>query len=346
MKNFVVIVLLVAVVVLGGVCLNQSRQAARAQANAETLQRTVAELQADLAEQEKKATRLQNRLQDTRTEADVKSREVASIREALEETLTNQTRLAAGNAGETTNGKPSNPFAEMFKSPEMKEIIRNQQKGALGAMIDKNYARLFASLHLPAEKASALKDMLLNKQLEAAEMGMSMFSGDSDATRRADMVRQVKAASDAADAQIKDFLGPDDFAQLQGYEKSMGERMAVSGFKDQLSAGAGTLSGDQEQRLIQAMTEERQNFKFTADLGDKSKFDGDFASMFNEDKIGVYFQEMEKLNQQYVSRAQGILPPDQAAAFEKYLNNQQTLQKAGMQMAAKMFAPAKAHKEQ
>jgi hypothetical protein len=43
--------------------------------------------------------------------------------------------------------------------------------------------------------------------------------------------------SDAADAQIKEFLGDDNFVQFQAYEKSLGERMAVSGFKDQLGNG-------------------------------------------------------------------------------------------------------------
>jgi hypothetical protein len=38
---------------------------------------------------------------------------------------------------------------------------------------------------------------------------------------------------------------------------------------------------------------------------------------------------------------QSILSPDQLTGFEKYLKNQQVLQKAGMQMAVKMFAPAK-----
>jgi hypothetical protein len=98
---------------------------------------------------------------------------------------------------------------------------------------------------------------------------------------------------------------------------------------------------DQEQQLIQATTQERQNFKITTDFSDKSKFTGDFASTFTEDKMNGYFQELGQLNQQYLTRAQGILSPDQLTAFEEYLNNQQALQKAGMQMAAKMFAPAK-----
>ena len=63
------------------------------------------------------------------------------------------------------------------------------------------------------------------------------------------------------------------------------------------------------------MTQERANFKFTTDFSDKSKLTGDFASMLTEDKMNQYSQELERLNQQYLGRAQTFLSPDQFAAF-------------------------------
>jgi len=321
--------------------LHQTRKASQAQANAQALQQNVSDLQSSLAEQERQTTRSREQLDQTRADQAAKVQEAAHLRATLQQSLTNQAPRAISEAAAQTNSKRSNPFSEMFKNAEMKDMIKNQQKGVLGTMIDKNYGRLFSDLHLTPEQTSGLKDMILNKQLGAAEMGMSMFSGEDDASKRAEQVQQVKAASDAADTQIKQFLGDDNYAQFQAYEKTMGERMAVSGFKDQLGGGATALSGDQEQQLIQAMTQERESFKFTTDFSDKSKFNGDFASMFTEDKMNVYLQEFERLNQQYLGRAQTILSPDQAAAFGKYLSGQQAMQKVGMQMAIKMFAPAK-----
>jgi len=305
------------------------------------LQQDVSKLQSSLAAQEERTTRLREQLKETRADAATKDHEAAQLRKALQESLTNQTQRATAEAPAQTNSKPSNLLSEMFKNPEMKEMIKNQQKTAFGVMIDKNYGKLFADLNLTREQASALKDMIMNKQLEAASMGMSMVTDDLDAAKRAELVKQVKAASDAGDAQIKEFLGEGNFELFQAYEKTMAERMTVSGLKDQLGSGPTALTGDQEQLLIQTMTQERQNFKFTTDFSDKSKFTGDFTTMFNEDKVNEHFQQLGQLNQQYLARAQGILSPDQLTAFEKYLNNQQALQKAGMQMAAKMFAPAK-----
>ena len=165
---------------------------------------------------------------------------------------------------------------------------------------------------------------------------MSILSDDPGTTNRANLVQQVKATSDAGDAQIKAFLGDDKFAQLQTYEKSIGERMAVGDFKDQLGTGPNALNDAQEQQLIQVMTEERQNSKFTTDFSDESKFTDEFVSLVTEDKMKGYLQELSQLDQQYLMRARGILSPDQLAEFEKYLNTQQRLQTAGMQITVKL----------
>jgi hypothetical protein len=338
MKNLVIPILLAAAVIFGAISFLQTRKAAQAQARADALLRQVINMQSALDQQKSQTARLSDQLEEMRAASEATIREAVKVRQSLQETLTNQAHNATARASGRTN---SNPFAEMFKNPAMKEMIKNQQKTAMGAMIDKNYARLFSDLHLTPDQSAALKDLILNKQLGAADLGMSMFTDDQDPTNRAALGQQIKAANDAADAQIKDFLGDDNFTQYQSYEKSLGERMAVSGLQDQLAGGSTALTDDQQQQLIQAMTQERQNFKFTTDLSDKSKFTGDFSSMFTDDKIDTYFQESSQLNQQYLTAAQQILSPDQLAAFDKYLQNQQTMQKAGMQMAAKMFAPAK-----
>jgi hypothetical protein len=336
MKNLTIGILLAAALVFGGLYFQQTRRVSQMEASVDGLRQKLGELQSGIDAQDQQAARLRTQLKETRADAAANINEALQIKAALKPNPTNQAQAAT-----PTNAKPSNALAEMFKNPAMREMIKNQQKTALGGMIDKNYAKLFSDLHLTPEQSSALKDMILNKQLAGADMGMSMMSDDMDATKRADLVQQIKTQNDTADAQIKSFLGDDNFAQLQTYEKSMGERTTVSGFADQFASGPSALTDDQQQQLIQAMSQERQNFKFTTDFSDKSKFTGDMTSMFTEENMNTFFQESGQLNQQYLNQAQGILSPDQLAAFQKYLDNQQTMQKAGMQMAAKMFAPAK-----
>jgi hypothetical protein len=287
---------------------------------------------------------MRGQLAQARAETTAEVQEISRLKAAVQQGLTNQALAAQARPAIKTNSnsKPSGlmaPLAEMLKNPETKQMIKDQQKNVIGPMIDKNYGKLFADLRLTAEQASALKEMILNKQLSAADMGMSMLSGD--ATQRKELGDQIKAAGDAADAQIKQFLGDDNFAQLQAYEKTMGERTTVTQLRDQLASGPAALSDEQAQRLIDAMAQERQNFKFTTDFSDKSKFNGDFASMLTEDKMNTYFQELSALDDRYLAQAQTFLTSDQLAAFKTSLNSQQAMQKAGMQMAVKMFAPAK-----
>ena len=332
MKNVLIGILLIATGVFGVLFVQQTRKTDRAQAAIAGLQQQVNEQGTELARREKQMASLRNHLQDSRQETLTKASEAAVLQQAL-------TNRVSADAETSTNSKASNPLAAMFKDPAMKEMIVTQQKAALSGIIDKNYAKLFADLHLSPEQSAALKDLIKEKMSAGTEMGMSMLSEDMDAAKRADLVKQVKASTDAVDAQIKQFLGDDNYAQFQAYEKTQGERMAVSGFKDQLAGGSTALNPDQEQQLIQAMTQERQNFSFTTDYSDKSKFTGDFATYFSEDKINQFLQEQDQLNQKYLARAREVLSADQLDVFQKYLLNQQQMQKMGMQMAAKMFAP-------
>lgn len=348
MKNLLIGVLFVTTLVFGGLYFKQACQDAQVRAGTDELRQEVSDLQAKVTRQQKEETQLQEELRRASANAAANIQEEALLRASLMQSMTNRGAGASSSSGAQGGSGRSNPLgglSDMLKNPELKEMIKNQQKTAMSAMIDKNYGRLFADLHLTPEQSATLKDLLLKKQLDAMDGGMSLFLDGGDSTNRAQAVQQIKDASDAADAKIKEFLGDDNFAQFQSYEQSMGERMVVSGLEDQLAGGAAALSDDQARQLIQAMTQERQNFKFTTDLSNKSKVSADPTAMFNDDTVNTFLQEMGQLNQQYLTSAKSILTPDQLTAFDKYLQNQQAMQKMGMQMARKMFAPAKASGE-
>src|SRR5207302_7168919 len=127
-----------------------------------------------LDEQQNQATTLHEHLQSTRATAIAKADEVTQ----LQQVITNQ-------AAEATNS--SNPLAEMFKNPEMKELVHNQQKAFLAPMIEKNYAALFSGLRLSPEQSSTLKDMLVKKMMVGASLGVSMLGGETDTDKKADL---------------------------------------------------------------------------------------------------------------------------------------------------------------
>ena len=328
MKNLVIVLLVVTTVVFGGWYFSQQKKTGQAEAK-------VAELEAQLkkrqeadakvvAKKEKQVKELRGRLNDTTAVAVEKSSQVSQLEQALTAAKTNST---------------ANPLAEMMKSPEMREMIKTQQRTAIGGMVDKSYAGLFKELNLNPEQTVALKDLIMKKTLDATDMGMAMLGGDMDEAKRKELGRQIKETTDATTAQIKQFLGDQNYPQFEAYEKSMAERMQVGTFKEQMALGNTPLNPTQENQLVQAMSEERQNFKFTTDFADQSKFTGDFTQFFSDERLGQFAHEKEQLDQRSLVRAQQILTPEQYEVFAKSQTAQRDMQMLGLKMAAKMFGP-------
>jgi len=329
MKNAIIIILAALSITLGTMCFHQGRKAKEANTTIVKLKDNVVEIEQQLQEQQTAASNLESRLRQTRATAVAKADHAAQ----LEQTLTNAQTEAASKA-ESKN--PMAAMGEMFKNPETKELIKTQQKAVLGPMIEKNYGAYFASLQLTPEQSGTLKDLILKKSLVDAEAGISLL-GDSDSAKREETMKTAKDQKSALDDQIKQFLGDDNFTQFQAYEKTQPERMSINMFQDQLGAGPNALTQDQTDQLIQFMSQDRQNFKFTTDFSDQSKLSGDLASNFTEDKINQFQSEVEQLYNQYASQAQSILNPSQYESFLKFLKSQRDMQAAGLKMAKAMF---------
>jgi hypothetical protein len=314
MKNIALALFLVATLALGALAWHQRNQLAQTRMQLAEVQNQLKD-KSGADEQIARAERKSKVLQETLVETSKYATEQSQQAEQLQQSL----------AAAKTNG--ANPFAAMFKDPKMKEMIKSSQKAVLGPMLDKQYAALFQQLKLTPDQAAGLKDLLQKKMSAATDAGMSLLDGSLDAAQRADLAKQVKGQTDEYEAQIKQFLGDDNYQAFQAYEKTTPDRMTVSQFSDQLSGGATPLSPDQQQQLVQMVSDERNNFKWTTDYSNQNPPAGDYASMFSEDKINQF------------AKAQQILTPEQLASFQQFLTSQRDLQMAGMKMAAQMFAP-------
>src|SRR3954454_22517746 len=114
MKNIMLIILLAAVATLGSLYLGQRHKILEAETTIAALHLQQTELETRVEQQEQRTASLQTRLSDTRAKAVAKADQVTQ----LEQVLTNSA---------ATNAK-SSPLADMFKNPEMKELIKTQQK--------------------------------------------------------------------------------------------------------------------------------------------------------------------------------------------------------------------------
>lgn len=328
MKNIILGILVVATLALGGLLLQKNNQINQMQAKLEAAQNSLANLQASVDQREQQAAKLRENLEKTQLESAANAGTAAQLSIAL----TN--RVAAETP---TNAKPKNPFADMFKSPEMRDMIKQQQKTVFATMVDKNFNDFIKAQQLTPEQAATLKELIAKKMAAGTEVGMELMGGDLTAEQRTELMNKAKTSNDEVAAEIKDFLGTDAYTAYEAYEKTLQERMAISTFRDQLASGEMALNGDQESQLIQAMSEERQGFKFTTDFSKQNDFSQDMFGKFTEENTSRFMQEQDQLNQKYLARAQTILSAEQYAAYEKSLKAQQEMMRVGMKMAASMF---------
>jgi hypothetical protein len=217
-------------------------------------------------------------------------------------------------------------LAGMMKDPQMKEMIRAQQK----MMFNKMYGSLFKYLNWPESEQQALKDLLLDRQMAMADVGMSMMSGsDSD---RKQAVEKSQAIKSEYDKKIQDLLGSQDYPVFQQYEETQPERMQIQMFKDALSGGD-ALTDQQEDSLIAAMYAERKAAPASPLMNNQSPDPGQFT----EEKIAETIKQMEQLQQAYAKQAAAILTPAQLEQFTKWQQQWNAMVIGGMKMAAQMF---------
>jgi hypothetical protein len=335
MKNIVIAILLVATVALGAFCIHQQKQIAQTETQLAETETQLASVQSQLqdlsgadkqiAQAQKKSEILQETLVKTSAFADEKSKQAEQLQQKIADAKTNS---------------PMSGMAALFKDPKMREMIKTQQQAFMGPMIDKQYKDFFQQLNLTPDQAAGLKDLLQKKMLVGADAGMAMLDGSMDAAKRADLAKQMKSQTADYDAQIKQYLGDDNYKTFQSYEQTVPDRMAVSQFSDQMASSSTPLNADQQQQLIQAMHDERTSFKWTTDYSNQQKMpEGDMSAMFSPDKIDQFTKEKEQFDQQFLNRAQQILTPEQAAAYQSSQKLQRDLQITGMKMAAQMFGP-------
>ena len=220
----------------------------------------------------------------------------------------------------------------MMKDPQMKEMIRAQQK----MVLDQMYGPMLKNLNRPENEVDALKELLLQRQMALVEAGRSAMSASE--TERNASVEATKTLKEDYDKRIKDLLGPQDYEVFQQYELTAPERMQLQMFKGSLPADA-ALTDQQESDLLAAMYEERKAVPPSSLMNNKAPD----PSQLTEENIAEALKQMEQLQKRYAERAAAILTPAQLEQFTKWQQQLSAMQAAGLKMASQMFGNKAAH---
>jgi len=243
---------------------------------------------------------------------------------------------------EAANKKPESPapnamgetMAKMMKDPAMRDMMKSQARG----QVDFMYRDLMDMLNLPPEKRDALTKILTDRAGIGMEMGKAMMSGKkpTEEEKKAQTEALAKMTTET-DKALKELLGDEDYPKFDQFEKSQPERMQLNSLNAQLKDAGLELAPETETQLMDAMYEERTQFKFDNDMGNQKNTD---MSRLTPENIQRYQEQTAILRSQIYDRASKILSPEQLPVFKKSQDTQAAMEKMGMEMAGKMFQPA------
>jgi uncharacterized protein YdbL (DUF1318 family) len=339
MKAKLVALLLILMLALVGVCVWQQGELRRTKARLAQAQN---EIQAEIrarADQETKAAALERRQAGLDQQVSEFTGLVGNLRASEAKNGSNYVRLLKNtNAtndpaeGGLFGGKGmAGMYSKMMKDPAMKEMMRSSQKAAMNTM----YGSLFKELNLSADQKEKLTGLLLDQQMQSMESAGVMFEKDG----KPDLGKIGEAARDSqrqSDENIKTLLGDEKFAQYEEYKKTMGERMEMDQFKQQMEGTDSALKDDQLKQLMSMIKDEREKSP-PGIADDPNESVANLEKLVSGDSMEKQMQGQEDFNRRVLERARLVLSADQLKAYADFQNQQLSMQKFGMKMAREMF---------
>ena len=349
MKKIITGVLAVTTVALGVVCAVQWKQL---RAGNERVRAVEESRRAEMAMHEAQSTRVKE-LERAKERLDQQVQEFTAVTTMLRTNevqqqsnltaLAEQVRTAGKNGASTGDGKSGafgknmgDMLGKMMKDPAMREMMRGQQKAAVNMM----YSGLFKDLNLSAEEKEKFSGILTESQMKNIEKAQGLFGGSKDGA--SDNTEKVledsqKLAADLkqqTDAEIKVMLGEERFAQYEEYQKNVGERMQLTQLKSQLEAASLPLQDQQSAQLLQVMKEEKAAVPPIIPT-DNNSFPK--KEVFTPENLDKQIKWMDDYNRRVLGRAGQILNPEQLKQYKDFQDQQASMQKLGLKMAAEMF---------
>lgn len=246
---------------------------------------------------------------------------------------------AAPAVAPTAPARPSQPglgdfmknVGSMMTNPAMKELVRSQTK----MQLEMQFERLFKYLDLAPEQLTALKDLLMERQMALVDGGMAFMSGDVPPEERRRKAEEMKSIKEAYDKKVAQLLGAEGYEAFKQYEDTQPERMQAELFKRSIASSGEPLTDQQEYDLVSAMHTARTNAPPSPLTQNKDTLPE--PGQFTEENVKKTLESLEAMQAQYATSAQSILTPAQFTEFEKFMKQQKQMNEMGIRFAAQMF---------
>jgi hypothetical protein len=330
-RNVILSVVFGLVFVCAAVAWQQRERARKLEVQVASLTADLHRRESDTKEQRELAARLKSENNAYTNEASVLRNKLALGTGSAPGTADPQVAASPGQK----KGGMNEFLGSMMKDPKMKEMMRQQQTAVLKQM----YGDFVKARHFSPQQADQFFNLLVEKQMGAMEEGMKAFDDGEKKAETTDSAGAQTLADQKSetDRQLQMLLGDAGYSEYQAYEKTTGERMALTQMRQQLALNNTPLADEQATTLLQVMVEENAKSPpspLESGLGNPREklrvlSDGNNAEQF--------YQRQAELNQRILDRAGSVLNPDQYSALESYQKQQLEMQKLGMEMARKMM---------
>ena len=240
---------------------------------------------------------------------------------------------SATNELEASGRRMMKSMAQMMENPTMNKMMEASQRGAIGAL----YADMIEYLGLDADETKYFMDLLMYRQMKNVDLSMKMMGGQLNESEKEAMLAEIKGAGETMKTEMEKFLNnPDDFAEFEFYEKTMGERMMLSSMDQKLGSSENALTDESYRELLGMMHDEKKSFDFSSDLHDQENADLS-PERFSKENLTNHARDLDRLKEIYIAKAREMLAPEQLQVFLEAIQASVEMQKAQLDMAAQMF---------
>lgn len=217
---------------------------------------------------------------------------------------------------------------KMMRDPAMRDMVRAQT----GAQIELQYRDLFDVMGLDDGKREKVLGLLKDRLSAQMDLGFKIPDKEMTGEQRKAAAADLEKATADVNARLKESLG-DEYGKFERFEKSAPEREQLKLLNSMLKDKGLVLDEATETKLMDAMYNEREAFKFEEDLSGAAKLAPEAISREQMDR---YLAQNAELQQKIQQRAKEILSAEQHEQFVKSQENQQQMMQLGLEMMRKM----------
>jgi hypothetical protein len=211
--------------------------------------------------------------------------------------------------------QPPSLVTAMLKDPQMHQMLVQQQQVALRQL----YSGFLDEVRLTPNESDRFFQLLLDRQ-----MALMNSSADAMSGKGVDM-NAATAATNATDDALRQLLGAERFAKYAEFEKTLGARMEVLQFNQQLAGIGQPLTNPQIINLVNIITEESSDVPAIGA--------GPGGGSISQIDIDLYMHQIQAMNRRVYSRASAFLLPSQLSVFAGFQQNLVNAQIAALKLA-------------